>query len=286
MSRLIYIFMLFPIISYSQLYDDEPRIITFLKNYYSKPDKVENQYFIDFNYGLSFYDDIEDQRFRNHYTFEGSYGFFRSFGDEKFASILRFASEYAFLGNISSDFKTFENNSLGIETDSWRFGFGYSDGFAYDFGKNSKFYLIHSSDWVWTRMDIIGNRESFPHDLAKFDEKFKFGNKFRGGMKMQLYKGINLDFVYENTLIYPAHTVPKWLGMWVFDNLAQRWFDYFEPEWVDTFGNYYPWVRFIYKNLVSYILYEVRKDEMYWPFNSEKPVAFDSYKVGISFVFD
>ena len=88
--------MLFPIISYSQLYDDEPRIITFLKNYYSKPDKVENQYFIDFNYGLSFYDDIEDQRFRNHYTFEGSYGFFRSFGDEKFTSILRFASEYAF----------------------------------------------------------------------------------------------------------------------------------------------------------------------------------------------
>lgn len=266
-------------------FEDEPRIITFFKNYYSKPDHVVNQNFINLNYGLSFYQDEANNKFANHYQIEGYYGFYRIDERTSLDNIYRFASDYAFLGNISTDFKSFEAPASGIESDNWRFGFGISDGFIYHLGENSNFYLLHSSDWVWSRIDVIQKDIIIPEKFDVYDETIRFGNKYQSGMRFQLYKSINLDFEYEHTLVYPAHVVPQWLGMWLFDNVTQRWFDYFEPEWIGIFGRQYPWIRFIYKNVLSYIIYEFRRESMYFPFKSAEPFSMTTYKVGFTFVF-
>jgi hypothetical protein len=276
--------MLFSVKVYA-LYDDEPRIVTFFKNYYTKPEHVQNQNFINLNYGLAFYDKFRGEEFANHYQLEGTYGFYRIDDRMEHDNIFRFASDYAFLGNVSTNFKTFDNESPGLDTDTWRFGFGISDGFGYDFGENSRFYLLHGSDWIWSRMDFA-NTEVIPYILAKTDEKFKFGNRFHGGFRLQLYKGLNFDMKYEHTLIYSAHVVPKWLGMWLFDNIAQRWFDYFEPEWYSIFGRNYPWIRFLYKNTLSFLLYQIRESEMYFPFESSPALPLTTYRVGFTYVFE
>lgn len=283
-SYFIFILLLITLPAFSE-FEDEPRIITFFKNYYSKPEHVENQNFINLNYGLSFYDDVSNSKFSNHYQIEGYYGFYRLDDRTKMTNVSRFASDYTFLGNISTDFKSFDTPASGIESDNWRFGFGISDGFVYNLGKNSNFYLIHSSDWVWSRIDVIQKEIIIPERLNIYDETFRFGNKFSGSMRLQLYEGINLDLEYEHTLVYPAHVVPQWLGMWLFDNITQRWFDYFEPEWVNIFGRQYPWIRFIYKNALSYIIYEFRQDDMYYPFQSANPLSMKTYRIGITYVF-
>jgi len=287
MSRIFYLVMLliFSNINLIAQEEEEHRIITFFENYYSKPDNIENQNFLNFNYGLSFFDSYKEANFSNHYSLEANYGFFRIDDNTKMQNISRFAQDYAFLGNISTNFKTFDNISSGIDTDIWRFGFGISDGFVYNFGENSNFYLTHSSDWIWSRIDFIQDESILNKSLIEFNEKFKFGNRFHGGIRMQLYKGFNADIEYEHTLVYPAHVVPQWLGMWLFDNFAQRWFDYFEPEFVSIFGRQYPWVRFIYKNGLSYLLYEARTEKMFFPFESASPLSLKAYKIGITFIF-
>lgn len=280
MKYLILFILLFPYQIIAQ-FDDEPRIIDFFQNYYSKPNHVENQYFLNINYGLVFYDKFNQSEFTNHYSIEGMYGFFRVDARLNQKNVFRFASDYAFLGNTTTDFKYLDESINGIESDAWRFGFGISDGFGYNFGKYSNLYLMHSSDWIWSRMDQPLN----PEALRKFDEVFRFGNRYKGGFRLQLYKGFNTDIEYEHTLVYPAHVVPQWLGMWLIDNILQRWFDYFEPEWFSIFGRHYPWIRFIYKNALSAILYDFRQEEMYFPFESDQPLSLRTYKIGVTFIF-
>jgi hypothetical protein len=46
-----------------------------------------------------------------------------------------------------------------------------------------------------------------------------------------------------------------------------------------------PIVNFVLKNALAYGIYELRQEKMNWPFSSEAPLAFDQFKVGVTFIF-
>jgi hypothetical protein len=46
-----------------------------------------------------------------------------------------------------------------------------------------------------------------------------------------------------------------------------------------------PIINFVLKNALAYGLYELRRENMNWPFNSAEPLLFDSFKAGFTFTF-
>jgi len=46
-----------------------------------------------------------------------------------------------------------------------------------------------------------------------------------------------------------------------------------------------PVVHFLLKNGLSYGVYQLRKEKMNYPFDSEAPIVNDTFKVGVTFIF-
>jgi hypothetical protein len=74
----------------------------------------------------------------------------------------------------------------------------------------------------------------------------------------------------------------KWLGSAAIETALYRWVGYFETDLIEMHGEYFPALNFIYKSAVSLIIYELRRDNMNWPFATAAPMSFDQFKLGIT----
>lgn len=284
---IILLIFLAAIFSASAQIDEEPRLIRFFKEFYSKPDHINNESLLATQYGFSFSTfgfDQFDSKLANTYNLEFVYGFVRLIDLEEFPDLFKHQSEYAFLGNISTNFKTFNIKTDGIISDTWRFGFGLNDGYGYNFGENSHFWLMHNTAISWTRTDFVDRfTETYDDSLMNaYDEQFKFGAVWSGGLRMQIYKSFHIDLIYEHSLYYKDFLLGEWTGMWFFDNVTQRTMEIWEPELFQYFGRDYPWVKFLYKNLLSFVMNEFRRKQAFFPFHGEGSLSFDSFKVSFT----
>jgi len=270
--------------------DDESRLERFINNFYSKPGHVNNQVLVVGEFGLSqinSYNLSARTKIEPTKNLEFYYGFIRIDKETGNPYIFKHQSEYLFLGNISADFKTLDINSDGLLTDSWRFGFGLNDGFGFlDSEDEPELYLNHATAFSFLRTDFDGTSD-IDEDAAfieKFDTQFKFGQVYSGGIRYKILPIIHLNAQYEMSQYYTDYQFFPWFGMWLTDNILQRWIDYFEKDLISVTGDNYPWIKFVYKNFISLISYQIRKHEMYFPFSSGAPLYFDSYKIGLTLI--
>lgn len=269
--------------------EDESRAERFVNNFYSKPDYVQNQVYLVGEYGKSYlnsYNFTPSVKIDPTQNLELYYGFIRIDTETGNPDLFKHQSEYAFIGNVSVDFKTLEVDHKGIPTDSWRFGFGLNDGFGFMINGEPTLFLTHSTAISFLRIDFDGlpSNVNDRKYAEKFDREFKFGQIYSGGFRYKLFSYIHLNAQYEISQYYGDYEFLPWFGMWLTDNVLQRWIDYFEPDLINVLGNNYPWVKFVYKNFISFITYQTRKHEMYFPFKSEAPMYYDAFKLGITLI--
>jgi hypothetical protein len=269
--------------------DDESRAERFINNFYSKPGHVVNQVLLVGEYGISQPESFgltAATKLSKTQNLELYYGFVRIDTETGNPNLFKHQSEYVFLGNISTNFKTFEQKYDNLPTDSWRFGFGLNDGFGFLSNGEPTLFLNHSTAFTFLRADFDG----LPQNLAdkefvsNFESKFKFGQMYSGGIKYKISSIFYLNAQYEMSQYYGSYEFLPWFGMWLTDNVMQRWIDYFEKDLINVIGTNYPWVKFVYKNFVSFVSYQLRKHQMYFPFKSESPLYFDAYKIGITLI--
>jgi hypothetical protein len=260
----------------------------FIKNFYSKPDFVNNNTYLQFAGGISTINankvDISDN-FHSTYMAELRYGFIRYNEELPVSGIFSHAKDYAFISTISSTFKVLNINPTGLVTDTWRFGFGIENGYGYysPFGK--PFILLkHNGSIAWTHIDFygLGSDGNNKNYMQRYDDMFRFGGIWSGGVDVHITENILLSADYETSVIYPDFKPLQWTGMFIFDNATQRWIDYFEPQALQMFGKSWPFVKFAYKNFVSYVVYNMRRNASYWPFESDRPISFVIYRAGLS----
>lgn len=270
------------------LENSESRWEQFWKTFYSKPNNLTNQNFISSYIGQTFinFNNNQSTKFTKIYNLEFWYGFIRINDEKRVGKFYHHQGEYVFLSNISNNFKTFEFNSTGINTDSWRFGFGINDGYIFEIN-NNKVYLSHSGAFTWIRNDFY-NYSGDSLDIIfikRFDEKMKFGMSSNIGVDFELSKNFNLNLKQELVNYYPNFDFLPWFLSYFTDLLFQRFPDIIEKELIDLFDEYYPIYKIIYKSLYSLIISEIRKSNCYFPINSEKSLQFNNLKIGISIIF-
>ncbi len=262
----------------------------FIEGLYKKPKYVKNENIMDLSYGLTqpnFPSAVFDEALAPAYASEFLYGFFRMNDKVNIPGVIYHSSEYVMLSNISSHFKPGEQTPEGLTTDTWRFGFGLRNGYGYELGGNRAFMFYHDGAITWSSIDfeLDARKDRNNKVIMRYDEEMKFGTKFGSGLIYRFGSVLHLNIGYSHTLVFPESNTFKIFGAWMVDNIVQRWIDVFEDDLKERFGEFWPLLSFVYKSSMSLILYELRRNQMNWPFASDAPISFDSVKFGVSFVF-
>ena len=252
--------------------------------------------FLEFNYGLS---EPKHKKLNGTLNETGLAEFKIGYSEiEIYESdyILELDEKYLFASNISPDLKSSENNFTGFDADAWRFGFGNRSAYGYKLGEIS--ILPYSQyDFTWTKVDVTNLPDltilPFPlpaivedvEIIGRYNGTFRFGTSNAGGIKIEIADLIGLSAEYETAVIFPRHLFWKQAGSFIIEQGGQQAVDYFIDEIMDRSPAAAPIVNFILKNGLSYAFYTLKRDDMNWPFKTETPFTYETFKFGLSFAF-
>jgi hypothetical protein len=155
----------------------------------------------------------------------------------------------------------------------------------------SPFNFYHSGSISWTSYDrykLLFEPWETPTEieyLSRFGDKLRFGNSTEAGIALPVSNNLRVNAKFERSLVYPRHLFWKWLGSAIIEAGGQEAVDAFVKAIMRSSPNAGPVMSFLLKNGLAYGLYELRRSKMYWPFNSGKPLLFDTYKIGLNVIF-
>ena len=200
--------------------------------------------------------------------------------------IIDYKYSYLFLSNVSTDISgTPEANK--IESNLWRFGFGWANGYGYRLGSSSAVIPYNSYSFAWSRLDV----KNFPanqndiNKLSMYNDSFRFGTGSEAGLKIKVIPLVNFDVAYERSVIFERHLFWKWAGSALIEGAGHWALDAFVDKIMDSSPYAAPVVGFVLKSALSYGIYELRQEKMNWPFSSSAPLSYDQVKFGVTFNF-
>jgi len=182
-----------------------------------------------------------------------------------------------------------------LDPELWRFGFRWSRGYAYKV-RGSHAILFHGSGIHVAHFDVPGLGDNAAdsdlladdldqHLLGYFDEEFTIGTSTTGGVLLQFGPVVGLEAGYERSIACRRLLLWKWAASGALEHGALGLIDEFVDKILDRRPAAAPIVSFILKNGLSYAAYELRRDDMNYPFDDAPPLFTESYKVGLRFTF-
>lgn len=205
-------------------------------------------------------------------------------------NIIVHSYKYLYLSNESNKLAGKEPVGMEIASNMWRFGFGSSSGYGYKLGEHSAIIPYYTFTINWSDIDFEYDSSANipPSDiniLNYYDDSFRFGTSSEGGVRVQVLNNLMLEGGYERSIVFQRLLFWKWAGSALIEVASQGILDGFIKNIFKSSPQAGPIVNFVLKNALAYGLYELRQDEMNWPFPSEPPIAYDQFKFGMTFVF-
>lgn len=262
--------------------------------------EFHGQPFIELNYGLG---TTKHDKLLSKFTNGGmaeiklGYATQESYYSE---NIIEFRDKYSFVSKFSADLKSSSVTIGEMKSDLWRFGFAKRSGYGYRINSLS-ILPYHGSGFTWSKLDMIDypakiyllttppmNIEDARSDtdiLNRFHDSFRFGTLSEGGIRIEVVSFASVDFGYEATVIFPRHLFWKHIGSFIIEESASGVLNHFIDEVADSSPYAAPVVNFLLKNGLSYAFYSLRKANMNWPFSTEAPLTYETFKIGVTFTF-
>ena len=234
--------------------------------------------------------DIQSQ-FVDPSLWELKLGYIKSRNAWNTENIIKHTYNYLYLSNESNKLAGKEAAGAEVESDMWRFGAAWSSGYGYKLSENSSIipYYTYSLNWSDINFTLPEDQALIPEEdvekLNLYEGSFRFGTSSEGGVRFQIIENLMLDAGYERSIVFQRHLFWKWAGSALIEAGAQGLLDGFISKIFRSSPAAGPIVNFVLKNALAYGIYELRQDEMNWPFPSEPPIAYDQFKVGVTFVF-
>jgi opacity protein-like surface antigen len=205
--------------------------------------------------------------------------------DNEDADILDYKFHYLYISNFSTDLSGSSNGS-DLKTNMWRFGFGRSTGYGYKINSAAIIpYHTYSFEWTRLKMKDMPVNPADQNTSNLFNQSYRFGTSFEGGVRFKIIKNLMIDAGYERSIVFPRHLFWKWAGSIIIEAAGQGAIDRFVDKIVDSSPYAAPVVSFVLKNALSYGIYELRQEKMNWPFSTPPPLAYNQFKIGLTFVF-
>lgn len=210
----------------------------------------------------------------------------RSYAGED--ALLQQSTGFAHVGNIASRLASDLPGPNEVGTDMWRFGLGFGDGYGYRFASDrGRFVLNGSATLGWYTLDLQGEPVGglSPADAAsleQFTSHTRYGDTWESAVEVGFGDMFALHAGYERTAVFPSFKFWYWLLSSMIDRGALVATDLFADEVADRSPYAAPVVRFLLEGALQYGYYELRADQVNWPFDTEAPLAVDMFKLGVT----
>lgn len=290
-SIITLVLLSFPLRSIAETNPEEDKTVEEIVKRLTQSSKTQTKkYTIELVYGasaLSMPDTKISTDFGAPFIGEAKYGFTQTDTDLEIPGIFRYAQQHAFFGTYSIYIRPPFIEETDIWTEAWKFGFGLRNAFGYKRNGNKFLSLYHSGNINWTLIfadAFIGNPGE-PELMVDIGEQFRFGNSFDAGANLNVGKDFNLNLAYEQTHVYKRHIVLQWATSKSINFAAQTAVDYFAPELMKMYGRDWPWMNFVLKGGISYLIYSLRTPNMNWPYSSTPPLKYEAVKIGFTYHF-
>lgn len=218
--------------------------------------------------------------------FDASLGYVKD--EFSFREVTRYGHQYLFLSNQRDIDASLSFNALtGIESTAWRVGLGSRQGYGYQSGEFS-FTPYHGNAAVWTHINyanFASLSESERLLLADYNNAIRFGTMTEGGLRVRFIAPIALDISFQRTIVMRRFVFWQWVGSYGLEALSQSLLDGFIREIYKSSPVFAPIMNFALKNGLAYGIYQLRREKMNAPFDSEAPLHFDMFRVGATFSF-
>lgn len=253
--------------------------------------------FIEVNYGLGnpkhdkFYQD-----FAKIGLTEIKLGYLKE-SDRYYENIDDRKETFVFTSTLSPELSTVNSEPLEFETELWRFGFATRHTLGY-YGDSFSVLPYHQDGFVWSRLEtsekidpVLGNDFlvlEVINDhiiIERYIEAFRFGTINEGGIRFEFMNTVSINAGYEASVIFPRHLFWKQAGSYIIQKAGQGALTYFINEILDSSPVAAPIVSFLLQNGYAYAFHLLKQKDMNWPFETEAPLTYETFKFGITFTF-
>lgn len=196
----------------------------------------------------------------------------------------KFDQTLLFLENFSSKWIIKNNNKFN--TNLWRFGLQSGEGSGYEIGSRNLLLFYTTGSMTWSKLDykeLPANVDT--HQINPYKSAFRFGTAYSSNISFLFSKSVGLDISYVRSVIFPGHKFWYWLGSFGIEFVSVELLETFTKKIFERGSNFAPIVDFILKSGLYFGIYELRRDKMYWPFNSIAPLFNQGFRIGLNFLF-
>ena len=201
---------------------------------------------------------------------------------------LRFTNGFAFLNHNSSDLAYNSKRDNELSSEMWQFGIGRKVGYGLNFGSVS-LVPYTSNSFVWSRLDMQDIPTSAFQDdidiINRFNESFRFGSSYESGINFQLTRMISIQTQLNQAIVFERHQFGKHLISMLVEEGGLFLLETFTDNVLENDPVAGTIVTFLLKSGYSFGLYQLRTKDMYWPYKSDAPLSYISFKFGTSFTF-
>jgi hypothetical protein len=196
---------------------------------------------------------------------------------------------YLFSSYVSHDleFTNYKMEQGDIQIDATRFGLGNRLGYGYALGSVA-LVPYNENSLVFTKLTFTHSDDMLENDLNtlfRYSGGYKFGMSTGAGVKAKLFKSLSASTSYEWSVVYPVVIFPQWFGSFLIMHTGMSLISVFSQDIIRSSPLLGPMIYFALKNGLGYLFYMKMKENMHWPFGSEKPLTMESLRVGFSLTF-
>ncbi len=205
----------------------------------------------------------------------------------KDGDLIKTTYDYLRFAFYSQDLGKKDNDASKLQFDGWKFTWGDNTGYGWVISESADLTLYHSDNFNWTRFSI----DSMPMEskefgrLERFNNQIKFGRSFEAGVNLRLWNQFGISAAYEQEHLFARHLFWYWAGSEIIEAAVSGLTSEFIHDVTKRSKIAGPIINFIIKNGIAYGIYELRKKDMNWPFNTEAPMYVEKFKLGINFTF-
>ena len=205
--------------------------------------------------------------------------------------LIEYKDNFTFVSNYSSKYNSFSksNDPLDIKLDTWQLGFASRKAYGY----SGKFltlvpYYQAGIGWSVLKFHFPEVKTFLPLD-AKASERFEKGVRFgmtnEAGVLLRFGNHIAFNTAYRFDVIFPRYLIWKHLGSIIIEYSTQEALNNFINKVSEASPLTTPIVNFVLKNALAYAFFSLKKEKSFWPFESESPFTFRTFKVGVTYYF-
>lgn len=205
---------------------------------------------------------------------------------KKYDYLTKYKASYLSYSNISTQFGEM-SDAAKYNSKVTRFGIGWDKGIGYNLGGNASINFYNTSGMGWSKLQVLDsvmNTADYNY-LRDYTDSYRFGIRGEAGVSIAPIPNLAFTAGYERAIVYPRVLFWKTAGSLITEGIAGWAVEEFVDRVLHNSPAAAPVINFVLKSALIYGVYELRRDEANFPFGGVTPVAHDTYKFGISFIF-